>query len=82
MNEKMLSKDDNIKAFIELLRAGLWEQGVWLSQFCEVDYEEVMRLAEEQSVVGLVTAGLEHVKDVKVPNRNAGTGTCFIRYLS
>lgn len=63
----MLSKDDNIKAFIELLRAGLWEQGVWLSQFCEVDYEEVMRLAEEQSVVGLVTAGLEHVKDVKVP---------------
>ena len=63
----MLSKDDNIKAFIELLRAGLWEQEVWLSQFCEVDYEEVMRLAEEQSVVGLVTAGLEHVKDVKVP---------------
>lgn len=33
----------------------------------EVDYEEVMHLAEQQSVVGLVTAGLEHVKDVKVP---------------
>ena len=35
--------------------------------FSKVDYEEIMRLAEEQSVVGLVTAGLEHVSDVKVP---------------
>lgn len=26
-----------------------------------------MRLAEEQSVIGLVTAGLEHVTDVKIP---------------
>ena len=33
----------------------------------EVDYAEVMRLAQEQAVVGLVTAGLEHVTDVKVP---------------
>ena len=33
----------------------------------EVDYAEVMRLAQEQAVVGLVAAGLEHVTDVKVP---------------
>ena len=32
-----------------------------------MDYDDVMRLAEEQSVIGLVTAGLEHVSDVKVP---------------
>lgn len=63
----MLSKDNNIKAFLELVRAGLWEKEALLLQFGEVDYEEIMHLAEEQSVVGLVTAGLEHVKDVKVP---------------
>lgn len=32
-----------------------------------MDYSEVMRLAQEQSVVGLVATGLEHVTDVKVP---------------
>ena len=33
----------------------------------DIDYAEVMRLAQEQAVVGLVAAGLEHVTDVKVP---------------
>lgn len=57
----------NQEAFLALVRAGLWEKDVQLSQFGEVDYMKVMRLAEEQSVVGLVTAGLERVKDVRVP---------------
>lgn len=55
------------EAFFALVRGGLWESEVRLSQFGQVDYEEVMRLAEEQSVVGLVTAGLELVQDIKVP---------------
>lgn len=59
--------NNNLKAFFALLQAGLWEKDILLSQFGEVDYKEIMRLAEEQSVVGLVTPGLEHVKDVKVP---------------
>ena len=59
--------DVNQQAFFELVRAGLWEKEARLSQFGDIDYEEIMRLAEEQSVVGLVTAGLEHVSDVKVP---------------
>lgn len=50
-----------------MLRAGLWEKDVCLSQFGDVDYVEVLCLAEEQSVVGLIAAGLEHVTDVKVP---------------
>ena len=58
---------NNHQAFFSLLRAGLWEKEVRLLLFGEIDYSEVMRLAEEQSVVGLVTAGLEHVVDVKVP---------------
>jgi len=49
------------------VRAGLWEKENRLSQFGKIDFEGIMRLAEEQSVVGLVTAGLEHVVDVKVP---------------
>lgn len=59
--------DNNLQAFLELLRAGLWEKEARLSQYKEINYAAVMRLAEEQSVVGLVTAGLERVADVKVP---------------
>ena len=39
----MLSLDNNTKAFLELVRAGLWEKEARLSQFGRVDYEEVMR---------------------------------------
>lgn len=62
-----MAKDNNIKAFLELVRAGLWEKEARLSQYDKVDYEVIMHLAEEQSVDGLVTAGMEHVADVKVP---------------
>ncbi len=59
--------DKNQQAFFELLRAGLWEIDARLSQYKDVDYSAVMRMAEEQSVVGLVATGLEHLVDVKVP---------------
>ena len=59
--------NNNQQAFFALVRAGLWEKEVRLLPFGEVDYAEVMRLAQEQAVVGLVAAGLEHVTDVKVP---------------
>lgn len=59
--------DNNQKAFFELLKAGLWEREAQLSLYKDIDYSAIMRLAEEQSVVGLVTAGLERVTDVKVP---------------
>ena len=57
----------NQQAFFELLRAGLWEKVARLSQYKDIDYSAIMQLAEEQSVVGLVTAGLECVSDVKIP---------------
>lgn len=57
----------NQKAFLELAKAGLWEKKARLSHCGKVDYEEIMCLAAEQSVVGLVTAGLEYAADVKVP---------------
>lgn len=62
--------DNNTQAFFALVRAGLWEQEVRLSQFGEIDFGKVLDLAEEQSVVGLVAAGLEHVVDVKVPKED------------
>ena len=63
-------KDNTTNAFFAHIRAGLWEQDCYLSQFGEVDYGRVLELAQEQSVVGLVAAGLEHVVDVKVPKED------------
>lgn len=59
--------DDNTLAFFEFLRGGLWEKEVQLSSYELIDFKLINQLAEEQSVVGVVTAGLEHVVDVKVP---------------
>lgn len=58
--------DNNQQAFLTLLQAGLWEKEIRLSQLGKIDYAEVQRMAEEQSVIGLVAAGLEHVSDQKV----------------
>lgn len=58
---------NNQQAFFALLRAGLWEKDVRLSQYHGIDYAAIMQLAVEQSVVGLVAAGLEHVSDIKPP---------------
>lgn len=55
------------QAFFELLRAGLWEKEAQLASYEGIDYAAIMGMAEEQSVVGLLTAGLNHVIGVKVP---------------
>ena len=55
-----------IGVFYALLQAGLWEKDVQLLQYGRIDFNEVIQLTEEQSVVGLVTTGLEHVIDTKV----------------
>ena len=60
----------NNEAFFALLRAGLWEEEVHLLPFGNVDFAGVMKLAEEQSVVGLVAAGIEHITDVKPQKRD------------
>ena len=65
MFKKLINND--INAFLALVKAGLWESEVRLLPFEGVDYARVHRLAQEQSVVGLVAAGLEHIQDVKIP---------------
>ena len=62
-----MSSDNNSKVFFELLRAGLWEKEARLSHYKDIDYSAIYKLAGEQSVVGLITAGLERVIDVKIP---------------
>ncbi len=63
----MNMKNKNIDAFLDLVKAGLWEKDVRLEQYGKIDFEEIYRLAGEQSVLGLVTVGFEHVQDVKAP---------------
>ena len=62
-----MSLNNNQQAFFELLRAGLWNKEARLSKYGAINLKEICRIAEEQSVVGLVAAGLEHVTDVKLP---------------
>ena len=55
------------RAFFALLQAGLWERDVELQDCGDIDFAGVFRLGEEQAVLGLVAAGLDHVKDQKPP---------------
>lgn len=51
---------ENISVFLDLVKTGLWEVAdVNLNLNDKVDWEEVYQLAAEQSVVGLVLAGIE-----------------------
>ena len=69
----MTPLNKNIQVFLSLVRAGLWEHDVQLASFGKIDFNDVYRLAAEQSVVGLVAAGIEHIIDVKVPQEVALT---------
>lgn len=61
----------NLQVFFSLLRSGLWEQPVHLSGMGDVDFDAIFQLAQEQSVVGLVAAGLELLEDRKVTKPQA-----------
>lgn len=52
-------------AFLALLRAGLWERDIDLPSYELESFDAVYKLAEKQTVVGLVAAGIEHLKDIK-----------------
>lgn len=59
--------NNNQQAFFALVRAGLWSNGnPDIRIDGTTDWQEVYRLATEQSVLGLVLAGLEY-SDIKPP---------------
>lgn len=59
--------DNTQQAFLSLVKAGLWENETLLMPYGNIDFEGVLQLAEEQSVVGLVTAGFEKLVNKKSP---------------
>lgn len=67
----LLSLDKNKQAFFALVQAGLWQKQVSLASYGDVNYDEIYRLAQEQSVVGLVAAGLERVQQVQGFDRSS-----------
>lgn len=61
-----MKPNKQIGVFFSLLKAGLWEQGVRLLPYEPIDFVALYDLADGQSVVGLIAAGLEYVEDRKV----------------
>ena len=62
---------DTQKEFFALVGAGLWETDVCLTSYETSDADALLQLAQEQSVVGLVAAGIAHIKNVKIPKADA-----------
>lgn len=61
-----MKKNNTTVVFFELVKAGLWEGtdvNLNLALVDKVDWERVYLLSEEQAVVGLVTAGIERLKN-------------------
>lgn len=60
-------QEDSVNVFLTFLRVGLWRRdNLDLNLDEKVNWDEMYQLAEEQSVIGLVLAGIEHSK-VKPP---------------
>ena len=57
--------DNSVQSFFAFLRAGLWEQDVALQKCGGTDFTSILTLAENQSVVGLIAAGIDHITDTK-----------------
>lgn len=65
-----MKQDKTTEAFFALLRSGLWEKEVSLQPYEPVDFDAIYKLAEDQTVIGLLAAALEHV-DKKVEKQKA-----------
>lgn len=68
-----MNLSNNQQAFLELVKAGLWEKDTCLKPYGDIDIQEVYRLSQDQSVVGLVAAGLEHLSDMRPPKEDVLT---------
>lgn len=64
-----MRKVKTIEAFFALVKAGLWSdenQGMWIDG--TTDWNEYYQLAQEQSIQGIVLAGIDH-SDLKPPKK-------------
>lgn len=62
-----MKKDNTTDALFSLIRAGLWEEDANISSLESVSLEWLIQQSEKQAVLGLLAAGLEHVKGVQIP---------------
>lgn len=68
----MDSRDTKVtEAFFALLKAGLWEKEIRIEPYMPVDLQAVYELANNQSVVGPLAAGLDQVRDRKIVKTEA-----------
>ena len=58
--------DTTLHHFFSLLRAGLWELDPGIPAGESIDFEALFKVAEKQSVLGVVTAGIEHLEGREV----------------
>jgi len=65
----MNMRQNSINAFLLLLRVGLWGNEARLLPY-KYSLKEIYELATEQSVVGIVAAGLEHISDLALPKQD------------
>lgn len=63
----MKNTSDCREAFLALVRAGLWSDVKVRGEGLAVSVTDVLQLAEEQSVTGLVTAGVERLTAYSLP---------------
>ena len=57
--------------FFALLRAGMWEQDVQILPYGPVDFDAIYEMASDQTVIGQIGAGMEHITDTKVEKMKA-----------
>ena len=77
MNEGKMN-EDTLNVFFALVRAGLWSNDnldLNANLYEGVDWGKVYRLAEEQSVVGLVAAGIENLLETSGTSEQARANT-------
>lgn len=67
LHDRLMQIDGNYQAVLALVKAGLWETEARFTLYSEIKYSSLLNIAQEQSVVGLDSSGLEHVVDAKVP---------------
>lgn len=70
LKRKKIYSECDTQAFFDLLKAGLWQRDVRLSAYNNIEFNQILRFAEEQAVTGLIAAGLEHLVDIKVPQND------------
>lgn len=66
-----MMRERTVSAFFALLKAGLWEARTFLSAYEPLDFDALYALAEKQTVVGIISAGLEQASDKKVRKSEA-----------